>query len=135
MNVMQAIAVAMVLGLERLDAQLLLLHALGRPAHDRAWLLAHDPDPLPPAIQSAVDTSVPPQLGGQPVADLTGPKELFGRGLAVARRGPGAPPRTASARPALARSGTPTRTGTEPTRSGGCAVDLGGVGWPGGGTS
>ena len=31
----------------RLDAQLLLLHALGRPPHDRAWLLAHDTDALP----------------------------------------------------------------------------------------
>ena len=27
------------LGLDRLDSQLLLLHALGRPLSDRAWLL------------------------------------------------------------------------------------------------
>ncbi|MFT4195893.1 MAG: peptide chain release factor N(5)-glutamine methyltransferase, partial [Ottowia sp.] len=35
-------------GLPRLEAQMLLLHALGQPAHARAWLLAHDADPLPP---------------------------------------------------------------------------------------
>ncbi|RYZ00938.1 MAG: hypothetical protein EOO24_15860, partial [Comamonadaceae bacterium] len=35
------------LGIARLDSQLLLLHALDRPLHDRAWLLAHDTDPLP----------------------------------------------------------------------------------------
>ena len=31
-------------GLARADAQMLLLHALARPLHDRAWLLAHDTD-------------------------------------------------------------------------------------------
>jgi release factor glutamine methyltransferase len=39
-------------GLDRLDAQLLLLHVLGQPLHARAWLLAHDSDPLPPAAQA-----------------------------------------------------------------------------------
>ncbi|MGH8846491.1 MAG: peptide chain release factor N(5)-glutamine methyltransferase, partial [Polaromonas sp.] len=38
----QALAAAQTLGLERLDAQLLLLHALGKPGAARAWLLAHD---------------------------------------------------------------------------------------------
>ena len=33
-------------GLPRLEAQMLLLHALGRAMHDRAWLLAHDAEPL-----------------------------------------------------------------------------------------
>ena len=33
-------------GLARVDAQLLLLHLLGKPAHERAWLLAHDTDPV-----------------------------------------------------------------------------------------
>jgi release factor glutamine methyltransferase len=34
-------------GLARLDAQMLLLHALGRAPHDRAWLVAHDGDAVP----------------------------------------------------------------------------------------
>jgi release factor glutamine methyltransferase len=47
MQIQQALnAACSALGLERLDAQLLLLHALGRPQNDRAWLLAHDRDAL-----------------------------------------------------------------------------------------
>ena len=46
MNVLQCLQHAQVLGLPRLEAQLLLLHALGLPLHDRAWLLAHDTDEL-----------------------------------------------------------------------------------------
>ncbi|MEP6792238.1 MAG: peptide chain release factor N(5)-glutamine methyltransferase, partial [Ramlibacter sp.] len=47
MNIQQALAAAAALGLDRLDAQLLLLHALGREQAERAWLLAHDTDTLP----------------------------------------------------------------------------------------
>ena len=54
MNLAQALAGAHALGLDRLDAQLLLLHALGRPAADRAWLIAHDTDPLPAAAEQDV---------------------------------------------------------------------------------
>ena len=43
--------------LERLDAQLLLLHALGRAGTDRAWLLAHDTDALAPAPLAALRRS------------------------------------------------------------------------------
>ena len=42
----EALAAAQTLGLDRLDAQLLLLHALGKSHADRAWLLAHDRDAL-----------------------------------------------------------------------------------------
>ena len=42
----QALRSAQTLGLDRLDAQLLLLHALGKPDSERAWLLAHDQDLL-----------------------------------------------------------------------------------------
>ena len=38
-------------GLTRVDAQMLLLHALARPVHERAWLLAHDTDLLTEAQQ------------------------------------------------------------------------------------
>ncbi|MDB5849221.1 MAG: modification methylase, HemK family, partial [Rhodoferax sp.] len=40
MTVVQALNEAMARGLDRLDAQLLLLHALGRSPGDRGWLLA-----------------------------------------------------------------------------------------------
>ncbi|OPH11493.1 hypothetical protein, partial [Azospirillum brasilense] len=45
-TVAQALAHAQAIGLARIDAQLLLLHTLGRPDAGRAWLLAHDEDRL-----------------------------------------------------------------------------------------
>ena len=47
-TVQQALDAASRDGLQRLDAQMLLLHALGRPLHDRAWLIGHDGDALAP---------------------------------------------------------------------------------------
>jgi len=82
----QAIAAAQAGGLDRLDAQLLLLHALGRPAQDRAWLLAHDTDALPAPVQAAFDTCVQRRLDGEPVAYITGHKEFFGLDLQVDAR-------------------------------------------------
>ena len=51
LTVAQAAAWAQTLGLPRHDAQVLLLHALGRAPHDRAWLLAHGDDTLDAATQ------------------------------------------------------------------------------------
>ena len=73
-------------GLDRLDAQLLMLHALGRAAHDRAWLLAHDTDVLTPAAQAAFEAGVHRRATGEPVAYITGRKEFFGLDLAVDHR-------------------------------------------------
>lgn len=81
--VSQAIAAAMTAGLDRLDAQLLLLHALGRKPHDRAWLLAHDTDVLPPAARTAFETGVQRRATGEPLAYITGRKEFFGLDLQV----------------------------------------------------
>ena len=49
----QCLSQAQALGLARVDAQMLLLHSLQRSVHERAWLLAHDTDVLPPAQQAA----------------------------------------------------------------------------------
>ena len=51
-HIAQALLEAQSRGLDRLDAQLLLLHALSRATHDRAWLLAHDTDTLPAPVQT-----------------------------------------------------------------------------------
>jgi len=48
----QASAWAQALGLPRFDAQVLLLHAIGRAPHDRAWLLAHGDDLLNDTVQT-----------------------------------------------------------------------------------
>jgi release factor glutamine methyltransferase len=86
MTVAQALAAAAALGLERLDAQLLLLHALGRPPGDRAWLLGHDTDALEPRAQSEHLALCRRRAGGEPLAYLVGHKEFFGLDLAVDAR-------------------------------------------------
>ncbi|QEA14047.1 peptide chain release factor N(5)-glutamine methyltransferase [Comamonas flocculans] len=73
-------------GLARIDAQMLLLHALGRAAHDRAWLIAHDDDALPAGAQIAFAGFVQRRLQGEPVAYLTGRKAFYGLDLAVDER-------------------------------------------------
>uniref|UniRef100_C5CXW4 Release factor glutamine methyltransferase n=1 Tax=Variovorax paradoxus (strain S110) TaxID=543728 RepID=C5CXW4_VARPS len=85
-TVAQALAAAVALGIDRLDAQLLLLHALGRAPHDRAWLLAHDTDTLSDAAWSALSAQLPRRLAGEPVAYLLGEKEFHGLGLQVDAR-------------------------------------------------
>jgi release factor glutamine methyltransferase len=73
-------------GLDRLDAQLLLLHTLGRSPHDRAWLLAHDTDTLPAVAAPTLQSLARRRLQGEPVAYLTGQKEFYGLDLRVDAR-------------------------------------------------
>lgn len=82
----QALAHAQSLGLERLDAQLLLLHALDRTSHDRAWLLAHDTDRLLPEPWSVFQASALRRVAGEPLAYITGHKEFYGLDLQVDAR-------------------------------------------------
>jgi release factor glutamine methyltransferase len=86
MTLAQALIAATALGLERLDAQLLLLQAIGRPGADRAWLLAHDTDPLEPAGQEAFQRLCQRRAAGEPLAYIAGHKEFFGLRLAVDQR-------------------------------------------------
>jgi release factor glutamine methyltransferase len=85
-TVAHALAAAVALGVERLDAQLLLLHALERAPHDRAWLLAHDTDAMPEAAWSALAAQLSRRLAGEPVAYLLGEKEFHGLDLKVDAR-------------------------------------------------
>lgn len=74
-------------GVERLDAQLLLLCALGTPAsdlhHRRSWLLAHGDDTLAADAAERFAALLRRRLDGAPVAYLTGHKEFFGLDLLV----------------------------------------------------
>lgn len=81
-----ALRQAMKLGLDRLDAQMLLLHALGQPVHERAWLLAHDTDPITPAARLAFESVCQRRLAGEPVAYLTGERYFHGLALQVDAR-------------------------------------------------
>ena len=82
----QALREAAARGLDRLDAQILLLHALGRPGHARAWLLAHDTDPLPASAAATFAALCARRAAGEPVAYLLGEKEFRGLTLAVDAR-------------------------------------------------
>lgn len=86
MNIAQAVQHGIALGLDRLDAQLLVLHVLGRSPHNRAWLLAHDTDDLPAQARTALDTLAVRRAAGEPLAYLTGHKEFFGLDLCVDAR-------------------------------------------------
>ena len=77
-SISQALASAHTLSLDRFDAQLLLLHALGKPDSERAWLLAHDDDLLPAfaADEFCIDCSR--RAAGEPLAYIVGYKDFFG---------------------------------------------------------
>lgn len=85
-NCAQALAAAQTLGLDRLDAQLLLLHALGKPGDARAWLLAHDTDVLPDQAAEDFRAMCARRAVGEPLAYIVGYKEFFGLALQVDAR-------------------------------------------------
>lgn len=81
-SVDQALQTARARGLDRLDAQLLLAHRIGRP---RSWLLAHGDAPLAADQQAAFDADCRSRLDGMPVAYLLGQREFHGLALRVTR--------------------------------------------------
>lgn len=86
LTLQQALLQAHHQGLERIDAQMLLLHVLGQPDAGRAWLLTHDSDVLKAAQQTQFAALCAQRLDGVPVAYLTGCKEFFGLPLHVDAR-------------------------------------------------
>ncbi|MDE2604723.1 MAG: peptide chain release factor N(5)-glutamine methyltransferase [Burkholderiales bacterium] len=86
MNLRDVLAAAQGLGLDRLDAQLLLLHVLGRGPGERAWLLAHDTDALADGTHERFLALCRRRADGEPVAYLTGEKEFHGLPLRVDAR-------------------------------------------------
>ncbi|MBA4111405.1 MAG: peptide chain release factor N(5)-glutamine methyltransferase [Leptothrix sp. (in: Bacteria)] len=68
------------LGVDRLDAQILLSTVLQRP---RSWLLAHELDALPPEPASQFVAWLQRRAQGEPLAYLVGDKEFYGLTLRV----------------------------------------------------
>ena len=85
-TVAEAQRAAIASGLDRVDAQMLLLHALGRDVHDRAWLVAHDADPMPDGAWQSLARHCARRMAGEPVAYLIGEKEFHGLALQVDAR-------------------------------------------------
>ena len=86
MNVAQCLTRGQMLGLPRLEAQILFLHAAGRSLHDRAWLLAHDTDEVLPEHIAAFEGLAQRRLQLEPIAYIVGQKEFFGLNLAIDKR-------------------------------------------------
>ena len=81
-----ALQSAMAQGVERLEAQLLLLHALGRTAQERAWLVAHDKETLSITAQQIWQASLARRLAGEPLPYITGWAAFYGLELQVDAR-------------------------------------------------
>ena len=73
-------------GIDKLDARMLLLHALGKNTMDAAWLLAHGQDALSPAQAAAFGSACTRRRAGEPVAYITGRREFYGMDLQVDAR-------------------------------------------------
>ena len=73
-------------GVARLEAQLLLLHALGRTAQERAWLLAHGDETLSITAQQSWQDVLARRRAGEPVAYITGWAAFYGLELQVDAR-------------------------------------------------
>jgi release factor glutamine methyltransferase len=69
---------AKALGVDRLDAQLLLAHTLARP---RSWLIAHDDAVIGAGEASAFDAALARRAAGEPLAYVVGEKEFHGLAL------------------------------------------------------
>ena len=67
-------------GLGRLDAQVLLAHALGR---SRTWLAAHADEVGSPRLREAFEQACSRRLDGVPVAYLVGQREFYGLALEI----------------------------------------------------
>ncbi len=76
----QALAHARAAGIERLDAQLLLAHALHR---SRAWVIAHEDAALTAADAAHLQALFARRASGQPLAYLVGEREFHGLRLRV----------------------------------------------------
>jgi release factor glutamine methyltransferase len=73
-------------GVDRLDAQLLMLHALGRSQNDRAWLITHDDEVLSEPADLAFSDFCQRRLAGEPLAYIVGSKPFFGLDLQIDNR-------------------------------------------------
>ena len=86
MSIQKSLLTATQSGLDRLDAQLLLLHALGKSQSDRAWLITHDTESLSEPAALAFQALCLRRFSGEPLAYIVGSKPFFGLDLQVDKR-------------------------------------------------
>lgn len=83
MTLANALRQAVITGLDRLDAQMLLLFSVGRDPNARAWLMGHDDQLLSEEQQARFERLCQRRRQGEPLPYLTGTKEFFGLVLQV----------------------------------------------------
>jgi release factor glutamine methyltransferase len=85
-TVAQALQAAKLAGVERLEAQMLLLFCCQQSLHARAWLITNDQMRLTPAQCLHYIQVIEQRLDQRPVAYITGVKEFFGLELCIDER-------------------------------------------------
>jgi release factor glutamine methyltransferase len=73
-------------GMAKVDARILLLHTLGKPTSDMAWLVANDNNPINTLQADAYSALCARRRAGEPVAYIVGHKAFYGLKLAVDQR-------------------------------------------------
>ena len=84
--VQEALLQAQAQGLTRLEAEMLLLHALSQSTHARAWLLTHESLVLNHAQLEQFQNFTQRRLNLEPVAYILGCKEFFGLTLRISKQ-------------------------------------------------
>ena len=80
LTVARVLAQARGLGIERLDAQLIVAHALGQT---RAWVIAHDDDTINSTSAQTLSSLLQRRAADEPLAYLLGQREFHGLALRV----------------------------------------------------
>ncbi len=83
MTIGDALRISIDDGLARIDAQLLMLHALGKTSLDRAWLISHGSDELDGTAATRFTSFAARRLDHEPVAYILGRKAFFGLDLHI----------------------------------------------------
>ncbi len=85
-TVQEALLRAQKHGIAKVDARMLLLHTLGKPTTDMAWLVSNDNNPVNARQADAYGDVCARRRAGEPVAYIVGHKEFYGLRLAVDKR-------------------------------------------------
>jgi release factor glutamine methyltransferase len=85
-TVQEALLRAQKHGIAKVDARMLLLHTLGKPTTDMAWLVSNDNNPINAKQADVYGEVCARRRAGEPVAYIVGHKEFYGLRLAVDKR-------------------------------------------------
>jgi release factor glutamine methyltransferase len=85
-TVQEALLRAQKHGIAKVDARMLLLHILGKPTSNMAWLVSNDNNPINAKQADAYGEVCARRRAGEPLAYIVGHKEFYGLRLAVDKR-------------------------------------------------